>query len=461
MRGSLAGESWPTILGFRPRFAGSAAATATIVAASILYGTAVPEIWRVAFAVIGATAAGLLVGSDVLLQLILATAGVSLAPVTGGEKGLLPELGGVNLEGLRVLTLVSIGAILCLWNSSLRSALLTRKAYLTFLAMAGLSLLWTTSRFDGLRLLFKLWIPLFGYGLAMEVSRAKGPQPVRAAMVAGALISGVVGVLWRAMTGEWSSAEWPGRYQGALGPSTLGLYSSAMALPIYGWARTQRSWKLYLLFAALAVQTVSTGTRIAVLALGGGLLALELTGGARLRSALVAGAGLALWLLVPTLGARTWGADAGQGALESVNSSGRLLIWADVWNGMVGGADPWGHGIGSSTAYLTGRFNPTGFTGGVGMEVHNEYLRMLAELGPIGLGLFLLACAGVVRDLARRCRKAAPGQAEAIIALSSVLAFLVASATDNTLTFYSYSLVPWALAGVALSLPATPRSRPA
>jgi O-antigen ligase len=103
----------------------------------------------------------------------------------------------------------------------------------------------------------------------------------------------------------------------------------------------------------------------------------------------VATVGALIWLVVPTLGARTAifaPADIAPGVpewAEGVNLSGRLIIWHDVWSSMVAWGEPWGRGLGSTAAFLASRYETI-------RHVHNEFLRLLAEIGPPGLALFLL-----------------------------------------------------------------------
>src|SRR5438045_4104231 len=84
-----------------PLAAGVPVAMGLLVA--VLFGTLLPELWRVAALVIGITLAAALAGVGPLLALLVITAGLTLAPLTDNQRSLLPELGGLNFEGLRLL----------------------------------------------------------------------------------------------------------------------------------------------------------------------------------------------------------------------------------------------------------------------------------------------------------------------------------------------------------------------
>ena len=123
------------------------------VAAAVLFGTLLPDLWRVAVLVIGVTLGAALAGVGPLLALLVVTAGLTLAPLTDNQRSLLPELGGLNFEGLRLLSALAAFA----WVAATERGLLRIPRWLTpyllFLAFGAVSLLWSSDRTDGAELL--------------------------------------------------------------------------------------------------------------------------------------------------------------------------------------------------------------------------------------------------------------------------------------------------------------------
>jgi O-antigen ligase len=91
-----------------------------------------------------------------------------------------------------------------------------------------------------------------------------------------------------------------------------------------------------------------------------------------------------------------------------------------------------GAGLGATSAYLREFSTP------LGLVVHNEYLRVAAETGLIGLGLLLLALWQMLRAPFR-----APVAASSFVdecratAAGAFAAFAVVSITDNPLDYYA------------------------
>jgi O-antigen ligase len=161
-------------------------------------------------------------------------------------------------------------------------------------------------------------------------------------------------------------------------------------------------------------------------------------------------AGVAVWLATPSFDERTFGGTSTLasnpivGILGQANLSGRVLLWADVWNSLVVGAEPWGHGLGSTNAFLASRYE-------VIRLVHNEYLRLLAEAGLIGLAGFLWAYGVPLGRAARLALSRTAASPDAALAAGAITTFLVASLAENTFELFAiYSIFPWVFLGAAL-----------
>jgi O-antigen ligase len=232
---------------------------------------------------------------------------------------------------------------------------------------------------------------------------------------------------------------------GIVSPRPFALF----ALVVLAWylprLRVARARPAALLFVALSVAaivaTLSRGAFLAAVALIGlnGLLAPRANLGKRVV-ALVLAVGLAAAALtyVRPLHDRFTEGDVQQvHGNVSVNVEGRFEIWDAVWASFLK-SPAVGHGAGSSDDLTTARFEGAD-------HPHNDYLRLLHDYGVPGLAFWLLAFAGLVREVMRVRRKAAPfGRvAEALpsSALLALAALALTMATDNPL-IYVFMLAP-------------------
>jgi len=423
-----------------------------ITAVAVLLGTVAPEVWRLAIFAMAAIGIAVAAGPQALFALMVVTSGVSFSQVTDGEKSMLASLGGINIDGLRLLTVLAGFTAISLAAPRILGALRFQPIYLLFLFFAATSVAWSDSQLEGARLATKLAYPLIGYSLAYHVCMTRSSALIPSFLAAAALVATVVGLGIGLVTGEWTSMEGSFRYRGSLGFSTYGLFCSMTALCAYAFWGSARSRPHLVLFLVMATQLVATGTRVALICLAAGLLAFDLGRRRFGRVAAVVLVGVVIWNTVPTLGKRT-GAIPFPGTVtdltgvaEGVNLSGRLIVWQDVWAAMVQGGGAFGHGLGSSSTYLTGRYS--------GAKIaHNEYLRLWAETGPVGIALFLLAYGALLFALCRVAITSPRARELALLGICAVITFLVASVTDNTLDYYAtFSLFPWVLAGAAFGL---------
>ena len=90
-----------------------------------------------------------------------------------------------------------------------------------------------------------------------------------------------------------------------------------------------------------------------------------------------------------------------------------------------------------------------------GEQVHNAYLESLAELGPVGLVLFLGLLGVTARSLLRTSRRArAAGDPHARLAANALLVALTAFAASSLLLSTETSRSLWLVIGLSLALPA-------
>ncbi|MDM7491458.1 O-antigen ligase family protein [Rhodococcus sp. CSLK01-03] len=135
----------------------------------------------------------------------------------------------------------------------------------------------------------------------------------------------------------------------------------------------------------------------------------------------------------------------------ALNTSGRSVLWEmtiDSWRGAF-----WtGHGPGSASAMITAQFRNIS-------HPHNEYLRILHDLGMVGLLLFAVGMLALIMWTWRRAvRLGHPIHKAATLALIGIAAV---SVTDNVLV-YPFVMLPTAiLVGASMSYPLTSTSTPA
>jgi O-antigen ligase len=114
-----------------------------------------------------------------------------------------------------------------------------------------------------------------------------------------------------------------------------------------------------------------------------------------------------------------------------MNLSGREVLWAVVIAGFLS-APLTGLGLGGSSAMLEATFSAE-----VGHIAHNEYLRVLADTGMIGLALFAVAMLVWGSGVLRALRTPGSWPEYTLPALAVFLAWAVISLADNTIDYYA------------------------
>ena len=417
---------------------------------AVIYGVLVPELWRLGLASAGLALLAGLAGPQVLLRFLLLTTGVTLAFVTSNQRALAGDIGGFNLDGLRLLAVLAAFGIAAIKTPSLLKVRREIWPLLLLLAWGAVTLLWSPSRTDGIRLLFKLMYPIVGFAAAFWLARREPVDGLWKYFAIGAVLASFANLALALSTGVWSEVGFEGRYRGGVGYNLVGHFSAMLGLVMLGaWLATKRVAYLWL-GTVMFIQLVATGSRTAFVAFGVGVAVLGIALGkwkATLAAVIVA---LTVWVAVPTLGLRTVLFTDRQSSvvapewISGFNLSGRALIWYDVWNALVKEHILTGAGFGAAAPFLASRFELI-------RHVHNEYLHLLADGGAIALCLFLGAYALPVSRLLRMIAGSRRGQIYASIALSTTCCFLAASLAENTLEYFApYHFFPWCMVGIAL-----------
>jgi O-antigen ligase len=216
-------------------------------------------------------------------------------------------------------------------------------------------------------------------------------------------------------------------------------------LMVYAFWSRRPSNRLLVLLVVLCVQLVATGSRTALLAGGAAFVVFELLRRQYRSAALAISVGTALWLLVPTLGARTAEMTIDSGMGSQVNLSGRAILWADAWVSFIGNGSLLGHGLGATEAFFESRY--------LGLSsVHNGYLLLLGDTGVIGLGLVLTFLFGICFLFARQCWSVNTGcPIYEPLSVGLVVMLLLASFMESTFGGYGPLTPLWCAMGAAFA----------
>lgn len=409
--------------------------------------------WLVAGAVLG----GVILVVTVLWPLETLTVLLFLGPLdlsflTGGLKGLLEDLGGLDMNGIRLVGVTAGWSLLILGNRAAwgRLADPAVRWYVAFLAYAALTLPFSVDALEGLRLLFKLAWPLLVYltVIGPDTTRARIDRMVDWTLIGACVLVAVnpFFVLGGNVVVEVSGDV---RVGGAgIHQNPFSFYLLIVVLLSLGRFAARGQLRYVVLGLAAIFWMALTLTRITLLA---GLVALTAAGlygslARRKYRPLVMAAGFAGVIglaLTPVVLTRTFGYVPGPGELiglvsdpvalyTTVNWQGRELFWGVLVASWM--ANPlFGLGLGSSSGILKSLF-----TTDMGTVAHNEYVRLGTDTGFLGIGLFFVAMSAWIRRILTLPDGASPAVQEvALPALAGILAWAVISITDNAFDYYA------------------------
>ena len=203
------------------------------------------------------------------------------------------------------------------------------------------------------------------------------------------------------------------------------------AIAIARFGATPR-WSLLVVATCLGI-AILTGSRMATAAMLLAPFANPLWRGWLPRLAYLAGIGVLLIFVVHTTAFQERFFFGEQRAMHdlvegNINSSGRYELWPVLWAEAMK-SPVFGHGIATAGIYM----DDQGFLLG---HPHNEYLRVVFELGFVGLACFLGAVAFIGTDAWRRALATSGELSHAFAAVCMGMAvLLVMCATDNPLPY--------------------------
>jgi O-antigen ligase len=386
----------------------------------------------------------------VVLGMMLVLGPVDLAFLTGGTRGLLPALGGLDMSGIRLIGVCAGLGTFILTRRDLVRGLLAPEArwYTLFVLWGAATLAFSPDRLEGLRLLLKLTYPLL---LFLIVAASERPQDIRRLADAALWGATLILLLNPFVVANGGYAVEAGQLLRVSGPGShhnpFSFYLLTILLICVARFRTRGHVRYLWLGAVALVWMALTLTRITFLAslVAVGVAAIYVTVKDRSARALltVVSVGLLIGaLVIRGVLERTFGylPTAGQlfslmadpiALYNAINWQGRETLWGILW--LVFVQSPLiGSGLGASTAALVA-------TLGEG-AAHNEYLRLAVDVGVGGCVLYFLGVVGWIRGvLAVAGRRDAGSVAEefTLPALAVIAAWGVIAATDNPFDYYA------------------------
>jgi O-antigen ligase len=350
------------------------------------------------------------------------------------------DLSAIRLLGLWVATLLVI--VPRLWQAGKYG--MRFRWHLLFLMFAMLALVWAPNITYGARMIVKLTAP-FLFLLLILVSCDSWQSLKRLEMTM--LVSGIVAVavsLASVLGGYTSFSSQLGLGVPGLGPAASSANLAILAMLALALVRTSPSWSMAALLGILAAASFAGFTRITIVGLLIGTTAvlwLSFRGVSRWAFPLVGVVSVpALFLLSDTFRQRMF--KGGEvisldrllnnplTALDSIHGSGRFDAWSYVLTTFFKPNPVFGSGIGTTQHYFYTHF--TGLN-----VIHSEYIRLLAEVGILGVSLLVIAAAVYLVRLTHTFRAAMTreGRAYALAGLGALVVYLIFMATDNAIDY--------------------------
>lgn len=388
-----------------------------------------------------------------LVALMLVIGPIDLSFTTGGFKSLLPQMGGLDMNGIRLLgATAGFVAFIMFEQRSLNAAFgPLGRGWLVFLGFAGATLAVSMDRLEGLRLLLKLAYPFLTFLIVIGLanSRERLYTLLKYTLGAAAIYTIVINPIL-AMNGGYR-IDFDGTLRvGGLGSgdNPFAFYVTAILMMAFARFMIRREIPFFLLSLVLIVWVALTGTRIAALASVIGMTLIGLftafsSGNRKMIMATVFAVVIATVVLLPNVLQRSLGFVPTPGELyeiarspltlyNSVNWQGRELLWAILWGAFMS-SPIFGLGLGSSTAVIVETFPDQGVR-----VAHNEYMRLLTDTGVLGLLFFAFAMGSWLIGAARMSRRGDSSVREfAYPAVAVVVSWILIALTDNAIDYYN------------------------
>lgn len=397
-----------------------------------------------------------LIHPRVLFYMVLATGAI---PISLEDSSItLGPVGQVSLSSLRLLGIILALVVIVLPAvNNLFSRLRPYWAHLLFLLFCLLTLSWAPSFTYGLRMFAKLSAPLV-FVLAIETFVNDESQLRRLSNLmigSGLFVLGLAIVTKVLGVNPGAQLTVPGMSPAVFSAHLLVGFSVALVR-----IRWERQWLSILWVGLFGTAIVASFTRITIAGLFAVGAVIVFLGTRGLTRAMLP---VAMLLGLPTLfllnekfrtrmfiGGETLSSDdvlndPGE-ALQHVHGSGRFAAWDQVLSQFFYTHPLQGSGLGA-----TQEFYYTHSATGLGV-IHSEVVRLLAEVGIIGFGLFLLMIVVYVLRLLKQYFTRSDGGTKSytISALAALSSYVVFMLTDNGIDYVnSFGFYVFALIGMS------------
>jgi O-antigen ligase len=377
-----------------------------------------------------------------LVYFLLLTGSLSWGFVTGDEKVFFEGFGGLDLNGIRLVGVVLTFSFLLLHRPGGLRRFFALKPYLLFLVFAALGLVYTWNFNSGIRLFSKFLYPyLIFCVLLLEVNDAETVEKVIRVMLWGALVALVsipVSIFFGVSTQFTETMVLVGG--GATHRNPFAFYMvciTGLTAALYTFRRQGKYLLITLVGSGVVLLSI---TRIAIAALAV-ILGIIFFRRSVLRGVLVSSLALAAIVSYGPIRERMFYQGSDMSFVDLVKEPRR--VFTDV-NAM-GRFPAWGAGI-----YLMFLRSPvvgmgTGSTTGIEYEagnrltaMHSEVVRILAEQGLVGTGLYILAYLLLLVKLNRLGAQASATTCALSLAASAlIIGYAVICLTDNAFDYYT------------------------
>jgi O-antigen ligase len=410
--------------------------------------------WITAGAVLGAAIFAIALAAPLALVAAMLVIGpVDLSFLTGGFKALFPELGGLDMNGIRLLGATGGYIIFIMFEPRARAAAVSYlgRFWIAFLLFAGMTLAISIDPLEGARLFLKLAYPFLTF--LVVIGLANTPERLstltKLTLVSAVLYTLIINPILVGYTGV--DVDHEGRTRvGGLGMGIAPWAFYCLAILMFTMTRffIRRNIGYLWLSAVLVIWIGLTQTRIAALAAVAGiavvgLLTAWMSRNRKMLLGSVALVGIVAAVFVPFVMQRSLGFVPTPGELvqmvtdpaylfRSINWQGRQLIWAIMWSAFLS-SPVWGLGLGSGTALLRSYFGERSIS-----VPHNEYMRLATDTGFVGLLLFVIALGIWVVAAIRLSRHVHRDVREYAVAAAGLgVAWIVVAMTDNAIDYYN------------------------
>ncbi|MCS7184903.1 MAG: O-antigen ligase family protein [bacterium] len=377
-----------------------------------------------------------------LVYLLLATGCISLSIFTDYKKVLFSEFGGIDFDGITLISTVSSLA-LGIFLRFMRKIPLT--IYLLFLTFSLFSLSYSISKLDGLRLFFKLCYPYLIFVTIYHFSDESIKKSIEKSIVYGAIF--VIATSFILLLFEnpfvYRGPEIYPRFKGISdGSTTFASYSGVISIFLYGKYLFHKKKVYIMLFFCFFIFVFLALQRTQIFALITSIILLTILSGRKLIIFLIIVMSFTMSMilkkqLIYRMTKTTEDIPLNE-IFKRIHTYGRDYLWKKTFN-IFKENKFFGAGLGSTQKYLEDEVP------------HNEYLRILADTGITGFILFILTYIFLLKKCIFKFKiSKSQERLYPAIAIAGILNYFLVNIFDNGIDWYK-ELSQYVWAYIALS----------